>query len=493
MNNAPTLPEVSSSSAPDDLPWGLSLVVLWSPHEPHLLGSCLLPPPGGASAFGRGDTPIEGGLPRLLPRRQRPGGAEFPAPPGNGRLSRAQLRVSHGEGSLILENIGLCPLLWRGQEVKRCEVRAGDVVALGQQMAFLCARRPALLPGEAAGGFAFGEADAHGLVGESPAAWALRLEVRFLAQRGEHVLVQGPSGSGKEIVAGALHELSARRGRPLVSRNAATIPETLVDAELFGNAKNYPNPGMAERPGLIGQAHQSTLFLDEFAELPPSVQAHLLRVLDAGDYQRLGEATGRRSDFRLIAATNRPLGALKEDVAARFLLRLRLPGLDERRDDIPLLARHLLRRIAARDPDAVRRFFPGGDPAAEPRVSRDLVLALVQRPYATHARELLALLWDSVRQSPGEELTPPPGLSPWPEPPAAAPAGPPDEAADDAPLPSHLSAEFLQKALDANNGSLEKTWRSLGLSSRYALRRLIQKHGLEVRRRPDGRPPPDDE
>ncbi|RYE89901.1 MAG: sigma-54-dependent Fis family transcriptional regulator, partial [Myxococcales bacterium] len=416
MTDAPTLPETALSPAHDASPWGLALVVIWTPHEPHLLGACLLPTASGASVFGRGDSPPETGQPRLLLRQQRPGDA-VALPSTNARLSRAQLRVSPGPDSLVLDNLGLCPLLWRGQEVRRAEVSAGDVVALGQQMALLCVRRPRLLPGGTAeASFAFGEADEHGLVGESPAAWTLRGEAAFLARRGEHVLVQGPSGSGKEILASALHALSSRRERTLVSRNAATIPEALVDAELFGNARNYPNPGMAERPGLIGQAHQSTLFLDEFAELPESVQAHLLRVLDAGDYQRLGDASVRRSDFRLIAATNRPLSALKEDVAARFLLRLRLPGLDDRREDVPLLARHLLRRIGARDREAVQRFFPGGDVRGEPRVSRDLAMSLVLHPYATHVRELLALLWDSVRQSPGDELTPLPDLSPWSSP-----------------------------------------------------------------------------
>src|SRR6185503_16398678 len=112
----------------------------------------------------------------------------------------------------------------------------------------------------------------------------------------------------------ALHELSPRAERRLVSRNAATLPSGLMDAELFGNAKNYPNPGMAERAGLIGEANGGTLFLDEIGELPAELQAHLLRVLDGdGEYQRLGDAQQRRSDFRLVAATNRDPSSLKHD------------------------------------------------------------------------------------------------------------------------------------------------------------------------------------
>src|SRR5262249_39430583 len=158
--------------------------------------------------------------------------------------------------------------------------------------------RPARLPAPPeAGAHPFGEPDADGLVGESPAMWALRGAIAAAARRDLHALVLGPSGTGKELVARAIHARSARSGRPLVARNAATIPESLMDAELFGNVRSYPNPGTPERAGLIGQAHRSTLFLDEIAELPVSLQAHLLRVLDEGDYQRLGEATARKSDF----------------------------------------------------------------------------------------------------------------------------------------------------------------------------------------------------
>src|SRR5262249_46286359 len=155
------------------------------------------------------------------------------------------------------------------------------------------------------GGFPFGRADADGFVGESPAAWDLRDRLAFIGPQAGHVLLVGESGVGKELAARALHARSRRSRRPLVSRNAATLPEALIDAELFGHARDYPNAGMPERAGLVGEADGGTLFLDEIGELPEARQAHLLRLLDGGEYQRLGDPRVRRADVRFIAATNR--------------------------------------------------------------------------------------------------------------------------------------------------------------------------------------------
>jgi hypothetical protein len=254
----------------------------------------------------------------------------------------------------------------------------------------------------------FGDADLFGLVGESSSMWDLRRQVALMAGQGTHVLILGASGTGRELVARAIHARSSRRNRPMISRNAATFPEGLIDAELFGNMRNYPNPGMPERPGLMGEADGSILFPDEFAELPIALQAHLLRVMDEGEYQRLGEATTRRSSFRLIAATNRPERFLKDDIRARLKTRLRLRGLNERREDIPLLVRHLLRRHAVHDPAVAQRFFLGGTPKGEPRISPALMSALVSHHYRTHVRELEGLLLRALLDSPGRyiDLTP---------------------------------------------------------------------------------------
>ncbi|MCC6555665.1 MAG: sigma-54-dependent Fis family transcriptional regulator, partial [Polyangiaceae bacterium] len=299
------------------------------------------------------------------------------------------------------------------------------------------------------------------------AIWALRERLAFVGPREPHVLVLGESGVGTELVARAIHALSQRRARPLVSRNAATLPAGLIDAELFGNVKSYPQAGMPARPGLIGEADGGVLFLDEIGELPLDLQAHLLRVLDArGEYQRLGEPGRRTADLRLVGATNRAPDELRSDLLARMSLRLSIPGLNERREDVPLLARHLLRRIAERDAAIRRRFFTEGP--LEPRVAPALVRALLAHRYTTHVREVEAILWQSLATSERDTLELTDAVSRLL-----------DVAREPAPAPVEISREVLDAALARHGGVRERVWRELGLPNRYVLKRLLKKHGLQ--------------
>lgn len=474
----------------------LGLVLLWSIDEPERSGEVALVPPVSRHAellIGRGgDSP---GALQLGWTRQRPGDNLQTGPLRSPRISRVQLKLRQPDDThLEVTNVGRCPLLVDGNPVEQVTLGVGDVVELRKVAALMVVARPAMMtppPEDARTGaaHAFGQADGFGIVGESPSAWGLRAQVAFLAGRAAHVLVRGASGTGKELVAQAIHALSPRARRPLVARNAATFPETLVDAELFGNAKNFPNVGMPERPGLVGEADGSTLFLDEFGELPAAVQAHLLRVLDAGEYSRLGEARPRRADLRLIAATNRPESALKEDVLARLRLRVEVPGLPERREDVPLIAAHLLRRIARQDPAIARRYFPGADPAAAPRISPRLVVALTRWPYTTHVRELEALLWKAMAEEPGEEMLElTAGLAAMQSAPPPTAASEEDEGGEALEAaggvdPLSISPEELQARLDAHGGRQEPVWRELGFSSRHVLTRLVRRYGLRVRGR----------
>lgn len=449
----------------------LGLVVLWAPAEAGLTGAWL-PVANDPRVLGRGAAQTGDPHPRVQALQQSPGANVFLPPFTSPALSRVQLELSQLETARIrLKNVGRCKLWVNGAAVDEASVELGDVVQIGNQLLLLCTKRAARLPGKPLAQHTFGEPDAHGFVGESPAMWQLRQELSFVGARQGHVLIQGESGTGKELAAAAVHRSSQRAGL-LVSRNAATFPETLIDAELFGNAKGYPNVGTPERAGLVGAAHGGTLFLDEFAELPLAQQTRFLRVLDAGEYQRLGEAIVRTADVRVVGATNRPLADLRHDVAARFSFNVRTPNLAARIEDIPLLVRHLLRLIARDDAELRARFLRDD---GEPNVSAHLLTTLIRSPAAGNVRDLRNILWRSLAESKGDTLEWPPSV------PTHVPVAGRDTRST--PPPEVSERERIVQAFERNEGSLDKTWRELGLSSRFALSRLLKKHAISLRRR----------
>ena len=189
------------------------------------------------------------------------------------------------------------------------------------------------------------------IVGESKPIVALRALIKRVGAADLSALLHGPSGSGKELVAGALHHASSRAAKPMIAINCASVAPTLLDAELFGYRKGAFTGAMTDRTGLIEAAHGSTLFLDEIGDMPLAMQAALLRVLEQREVKRLGDNTPRSVDFRLVCATHRDLEA--EVTAGRFradlLFRLRevtleVPPLAERGDDVVLLAHAFLRQ-----------------------------------------------------------------------------------------------------------------------------------------------------
>jgi two-component system nitrogen regulation response regulator GlnG/two-component system response regulator HydG len=387
----------------------LALVIAWSLAEPDRTGEVVLMAEGQALILGRGGPQQGDDLPRVGFYRQRPGRLEPTGPLQAAGISRRQLRIEAHTGELHVSRLGKGRMLVDSAAVDHAVVRPGDTVHIENQLLLLCTLRPRTMPAHEgfATTFAFGQPDPDGMVGESPASFQLREQIAFCARGAGHVLILGDSGSGKEIAARAIHRLSSRGVRPLCARNAATLPAGLIDAELFGNDRNYPNPGMRERPGLLGEADGSVLFLDEIGELPAELQAHLLRVLDAGgEYQRLGESRTRTTDVRLVAATNRSATDLKHDFASRFALCLTIPGLGERREDIPLVVRHLLREAASRDPSFGARFLEGWDGhSGEPRVDPTLMDALLRHAYKHHVRELAQLLWAAIASSDAHYVT----------------------------------------------------------------------------------------
>jgi DNA-binding NtrC family response regulator len=193
------------------------------------------------------------------------------------------------------------------------------------------------------------------LLGTDPRMLEVARRIRLVAPRSTAVLVQGPTGTGKELVARALHRLSPRAARPFVALNCAAIPEALLEAELFGHTRGAFTGAVQGRIGRLEAAHGGTLFLDEIGELPLALQAKLLRFIECGELQRVGENEPVRVDVRIIAATHRKLGQMASAGTFRADLYYRLsvfliqtPALAGRAGDIAVLTQHALGRLAGR-------------------------------------------------------------------------------------------------------------------------------------------------
>ncbi|WP_174406534.1 sigma-54-dependent Fis family transcriptional regulator [Desulfovibrio subterraneus] len=194
-------------------------------------------------------------------------------------------------------------------------------------------------------------ASAGGFVGRSASLHHVIDQIDLVAPSNANVLILGESGTGKELVAWEVHQKSSRRSKPLVRVNCASVPKELFSSEFFGHTRGAFTGALADRAGKFGAAHQGTLFLDEIGEIPMEQQAQLLRVLQEGEYERLGEEKIRKVDVRIIAATNRDLkkemqaGRFREDLYFRLnVFPITIPPLRERREDIEPLADHFLKR-----------------------------------------------------------------------------------------------------------------------------------------------------
>jgi DNA-binding NtrC family response regulator len=194
------------------------------------------------------------------------------------------------------------------------------------------------------------------LIGGSERMLEVSRRIRLVAKRKSTVLVQGPTGTGKEVVARALHRLSERADRPFVALNCAAIPEALLEAELFGHARGAFTGAVQRRTGRIEAANGGTLFLDEIGEMPLALQSKVLRFLESGELQRVGENETVRVDVRIVAATHQPLarraqeGSFRADLFYRLsVFRIQTPALAEHLEDLTALTEHFLEASAGGD------------------------------------------------------------------------------------------------------------------------------------------------
>jgi DNA-binding NtrC family response regulator len=241
------------------------------------------------------------------------------------------------------------------------------------------------------------EAPLPGMIGNSRIMQPVYRLARLLAQRNTTVLITGPTGCGKEVVARAIHQLSPRAGRPFAVVNCAAIPETLLEAELFGYARGAFTGAMQSYAGRIQVAQGGTLFLDEIGEMPLSLQPKLLRFLEQKELQRLGSADVVRVDARVISATNAHLlslvreGKFREDLYYRLCaFPIEIPPLRDRAEDIAPLAAHFLEKYATRLPAA--------------QLSAAAVQLLKTQPWAGNIRELQNVIERALILSEGQAV-----------------------------------------------------------------------------------------
>lgn len=317
-----------------------------------------------------------------------------------------------------------------------------------------------------------------GIVAGSAVMRTLLEEAGRVARFDVPVLIEGETGSGKELLARYLHDRSSRRTRALVAVNCGALPDELLEAEFFGHARGAFTGAETARPGLLEAAGGGTLFLDEVGELSPRGQTLLLRALQQREFRRVGEIRVRRSDFRLVAATHRPLaelaaaGSFRADLFYRLrVIRLRLPPLRERRSEIPQLAMVLLARLARRHG------------LEAPRLTDDALEVLSRRDWPGNVRELESVLAGALLRRPEAGVIGAETVAG-----AASRVSPAAGAAPD-PLPSLLEirrlalarAAFerlvLLRALRRAAGNRGRAARELGIS-RQGLWQMLRRHGI---------------
>lgn len=310
----------------------------------------------------------------------------------------------------------------------------------------------------------------HGIVTRNRIMLGLIDEIAQVAPHDATVLVQGPSGSGKELVARALHAASPRAARPFVALNCSALPEALLESELFGHVKGAFTGAAADSPGLLRSAHGGSVLLDEIGDMPAPLQAKLLRVLQERVVRPVGSTRETAIDVRIIAATHRDLsaamseGRFREDLFYRLnVIRLTLPALEARREDVPLLAQHFLGKISARYQSQAIAF------------SADALETLVAAAWPGNVRQLFNVIEQCVVLADTPVITQALVARALQSSPAnnELPAGMPSLADARA----QFERDYLVQLLKLTGGNVTQAAR-LAKRNRTEFYRLIERHGL---------------
>ncbi|MEJ2070655.1 MAG: sigma-54 dependent transcriptional regulator [Syntrophobacterales bacterium] len=306
------------------------------------------------------------------------------------------------------------------------------------------------------------------IIGQSEAIQQVREKLRLVAPTSASVLITGENGTGKELVARALHYLSPRSHRLFVEVNCAAIPEDLIESELFGHEKGAFTGATGRRQGKFDLAHEGTLFLDEIGDMSLKTQAKILRILEEQRFERVGGSRPIQVDVRIVAATNKTLeveiakGTFREDLYHRInVIPLHVPPLRERQEDIPLLSQHFLQEVAQENQAPLKTLTPRA------------LEVLAAQPWPGNVRELKNFIWRVFLLTPhsvidAEDL--------------------PLERPDSINLAGNLSAllglpdfreararferEFLKRKLREHNGSVSATAEAIGLERSHLYRKL---------------------
>jgi DNA-binding NtrC family response regulator len=310
-----------------------------------------------------------------------------------------------------------------------------------------------------------------GMIGRSPLMWEMFGQIRRVAPHYRACAVTGPTGTGKELVANALHKLSQASG-PMVVCNCSAVVETLFESELFGHVKGAFTGADSNKMGLFEYAHGGTLFLDEIGDMPLSTQAKLLRVLQNREVQRVGSLNARPVDVRVVAATNHDLRAqiaekrFREDLYYRLsMVEIKTPALADRKEDLPLLERFFIRKFAAQYKKPVESMTPRAQ------------ILLARHAWPGNVRELENVIGHACMLASGEAID----IADLPQymrqgvasaAASAAPASPTGELSFD-----EQERRVIEQALDRAGGNQVQAARILGIT-RDKLRYKIKKHNL---------------